>query len=459
MKSARTIAYMKFRTEIRQSDGNATGIEIPDEVLTAIGAQKPAVTITVNGYPYRSTVATVNGRSMVASARRTARRPAWPAATRWRSTSSSTLRRASSRCRPTCRLRSMRTHWREQRSTDYRTAIRATTSARSWTQRRPRRASAASPSRSACCAKASRADMTKVNRTIRLGGREVTRMGMGTNRLTPTPDNIEHVRQAVAAGIGMIDTAHLYTTARVSSPSAKRSRRSMPLLCPSWRPRAATAAATAGRRSCAARSSRACAVTHQADRPVLPAPCRSRNAARRRAWRSSPSTARAASSATSACRRSASSRSSARARLCPSRPSRTSYNLDDRAWDDVVDYCTSEGIVFVPFYPLQPRQHRRAARHGPPLRRHASQITLAWLLHRSPNILPIPGTLAIDHRTRERCRARHRAERRGHHALAQPGRERKRKTAGRPPERLISNSRRCGSGEGASLGRVELLPG
>ena len=66
MKSARTLAYMKFRTEIRQSDGNATGIEIPDEVLTALGAgKKPAVTMNVNGYSYRSTVATVNGRSMV----------------------------------------------------------------------------------------------------------------------------------------------------------------------------------------------------------------------------------------------------------------------------------------------------------------------------------------------------------------------------------------------------------
>ena len=66
MKSARTIAYMKFRTKISQADGNATGIEIPDEVLTAFGAgKKPAVTMSVNGYAYRSTVATVNGRPMV----------------------------------------------------------------------------------------------------------------------------------------------------------------------------------------------------------------------------------------------------------------------------------------------------------------------------------------------------------------------------------------------------------
>lgn len=57
---------MKFRTTIRQSDGSATGIEIPDEVVAALGAgKKPPVRLSVNGYAYRSTVATVDGRSMV----------------------------------------------------------------------------------------------------------------------------------------------------------------------------------------------------------------------------------------------------------------------------------------------------------------------------------------------------------------------------------------------------------
>jgi hypothetical protein len=57
MKSARTIAYMKFRTKIRQSDGNTTGIDIADEVVTALGAEKkPAVTMSVISYAYRSTV-------------------------------------------------------------------------------------------------------------------------------------------------------------------------------------------------------------------------------------------------------------------------------------------------------------------------------------------------------------------------------------------------------------------
>jgi hypothetical protein len=57
---------MRFRTTIVQSGKTATGIEVPDEVMDALGSGKrPAVTVTVNGYSYRSTVATVGGRSMV----------------------------------------------------------------------------------------------------------------------------------------------------------------------------------------------------------------------------------------------------------------------------------------------------------------------------------------------------------------------------------------------------------
>ena len=50
-----------------------------------------------------------------------------------------------------------------------------------------------------------------VARTLRLGEREVARIGLGTNRLRHTPENVEFTRQAVAAGIDLIDTAHTYT--------------------------------------------------------------------------------------------------------------------------------------------------------------------------------------------------------------------------------------------------------
>jgi hypothetical protein len=58
---------MKFRTTLKQAEGGmATGIVIPTEVIESLGAgKKPPVKVTVNGYFYRSTVATVSGDYMV----------------------------------------------------------------------------------------------------------------------------------------------------------------------------------------------------------------------------------------------------------------------------------------------------------------------------------------------------------------------------------------------------------
>lgn len=73
------------------------------------------------------------------------------------------------------------------------------------------------------------------------------------------------------------------------------------------------------------------------------------------------------------------------------------YNLSERGSDDVVDYCAEEGIAFVPYFPLRgvhvPAVHEVAKHHGAT----AAQMTLAWLLRRSPAILPIPGTLSVAH--------------------------------------------------------------
>jgi aryl-alcohol dehydrogenase-like predicted oxidoreductase len=73
------------------------------------------------------------------------------------------------------------------------------------------------------------------------------------------------------------------------------------------------------------------------------------------------------------------------------------FNLSERGSEDVVDYCEREGIVFVPFFPL--RGDGGLELDGIAERRGYSpvQITLAWLLHRSPAMLPIPGTLSLEH--------------------------------------------------------------
>jgi len=57
---------MRFHTTILQGDKTATGIRVPDEVVTALGSSKrPAVRVTINGYTYRSTVAVMAGVFML----------------------------------------------------------------------------------------------------------------------------------------------------------------------------------------------------------------------------------------------------------------------------------------------------------------------------------------------------------------------------------------------------------
>ena len=78
------------------------------------------------------------------------------------------------------------------------------------------------------------------------------------------------------------------------------------------------------------------------------------------------------------------------------------YNLRDRSSDALIDVCAEAGIAFIPYYPLA--KGRLTAAPGSPLDRIAlhhgatpRQIALAWLLHRSPIMLPIPGTSSIAH--------------------------------------------------------------
>jgi pyridoxine 4-dehydrogenase len=79
-----------------------------------------------------------------------------------------------------------------------------------------------------------------------------------------------------------------------------------------------------------------------------------------------------------------------------------SYNLADRESDDVVDYCQANDIGFIPYYPLG--GDGELTRAGGALDKLATakgatqgQVALAWLLKRSPAMLPIPGTSKVAH--------------------------------------------------------------
>ena len=75
------------------------------------------------------------------------------------------------------------------------------------------------------------------------------------------------------------------------------------------------------------------------------------------------------------------------------------YSFADREWDYVVDYCEHNGIAFIPWFPLGAGrvagqildQIARAHQATP------HQVALAWLLKRSPMLLPIPGTSSVNH--------------------------------------------------------------
>ncbi|MDQ1409670.1 MAG: pyridoxine 4-dehydrogenase [Acidobacteriaceae bacterium] len=75
------------------------------------------------------------------------------------------------------------------------------------------------------------------------------------------------------------------------------------------------------------------------------------------------------------------------------------YSFADREWDYVVDYCERNGIAFIPWFPLGAGKVAGEVLNRIAQARHASptQIALAWLLHRSPMMLPIPGTSSIEH--------------------------------------------------------------
>lgn len=78
------------------------------------------------------------------------------------------------------------------------------------------------------------------------------------------------------------------------------------------------------------------------------------------------------------------------------------YNLAHRKSDNVVDFCAANGIAFIPWFPIASGD---LAKPGGPLDKIAhhhegasvAQLALAWLLHRSPVIVPIPGTSSMAH--------------------------------------------------------------
>ena len=232
---------------------------------------------------------------------------------------------------------------------------------------------------------------------LRLGDAEVARIGLGTNRLANTQANVDFVKEAVGAGVGMIDTAHTYTGGDSEETIGAALSRE---------PEGCVVATKGGG---GGGSGRGRPEILRAEIEQSLRRLRTDTIALYYLHRVDPETPIEESLAAINEHRErgkirhigiseVSIEEIERARaVVPIAAVQNHYNLSERKHEAVVGYCEREHIVFVPFFPLRGdgggTVEEVAARHGAT----PVQIKLAWLLRRSPAMLPIPGTLSLEH--------------------------------------------------------------
>jgi len=231
--------------------------------------------------------------------------------------------------------------------------------------------------------------------TLRLGEVEVARIGLGTNRLRNTAGNVAFVEEALTAGTGMIDTAHTYTGGESEETIGAATSGPEGVVI-------ATKGGFGG-----PGGGRPDVLREQIEESLRR--LRTDTIALYYLHRVDPETPiedslgaideyreRGQIRVVGISNVSIAQIERAR-RVVPVAAVQNHYNLSEREHEDVVDYCEHEGIVFVPYFPL--RGEGGVALAGIADRHGATpvQITLAWLLRRSPAMLPIPGTLSLDH--------------------------------------------------------------
>jgi pyridoxine 4-dehydrogenase len=228
---------------------------------------------------------------------------------------------------------------------------------------------------------------------LRLGDAEVNRIGLGTNRLRNSPENVAFVKEAVAVGVSHIDTAHTYTGGE-SEETLGAALSPIPEGCVvatkgGWsggRPEVLQAEIEESLRRLQT-DSIALYYLHRVD-PETPL---EESLAAINEYRESGKIRHVG-----LCNIGIDQIERAR-QVLPIAAVQNHYNLSERKYEEVVDYCAGEGIVFLPYFPLRGDGGRPlaniAARHGAT----PAQIALAWLLRRSRTMLPIPGTLSLEH--------------------------------------------------------------
>ena len=227
-----------------------------------------------------------------------------------------------------------------------------------------------------------------------VGDAEVTRFGLGTNRLRKTPENVEFVRQAAAAGIGIVDTAHSYTDgeseATIGEALSPPPDGVVVATKGGFAPGTGSPEALSAQIDESLRRLRTGTIDLYYLHRVDPETPLEESLGTIAAYRDRGQIRHVGLSEVSIEQLERGRRSSDRRGPEPLQPGGAPH-------EQVVDHCAEQGIAFVPFFPLRgadtPAVAEIADRHGA----SPQQVALAWLLARSPAMLPIPGTLSIDH--------------------------------------------------------------
>ena len=237
-----------------------------------------------------------------------------------------------------------------------------------------------------------------ITRTVRLGDREVVRVGLGTNRLTNSPDHVAFVRAAVEAGIDLIDTAHTYTNGESEVTIGDA------LASGAGHRHAVLVATKGGLASGHGRPEILLAQIEDSLRRL-----RVETIDLYYLHRVDPETTLEESLGAI---RAFVDRGRIRLvglskvgieeiergrQVVPIAAVQNYYSLRERGSEAVVDHCAREGIAFVPYFPLRGVEGAELERIAARREASPSQVALAWLLRRSPAMLPIPGTLSLAH--------------------------------------------------------------
>jgi pyridoxine 4-dehydrogenase len=238
------------------------------------------------------------------------------------------------------------------------------------------------------------AQPSAVSQTLTLAGTEVARIGLGTNRLTSTPENHVFLRQAVEAGIGLVDTAHVYSggdSERAIGESLSPAPDGLVVATKGGYSGSGSPDALRAQIEQSLESLRTDTIDLYYLHRVDPETPLEKSLGAIAEYREVGKIKAIGVSAVDV------EQIEAARKVVPIAAVQNHYNVAERTSEDVVDYCEENGIVFVPYYPLRgdvpPTLGEIAERHDA----SPEQIALAWLLRRSPVMLPIPGTLSIEH--------------------------------------------------------------